>query len=192
MSTPLASVGFCARDGRTPPEAKRRWIPKTKPPGRHTPARRRGERRHFCRRAKLMRTTPTRMSALRRDAAARDNFGLRWQAQRDTALGPPAAQPKRRGAALPAAVQNAGERPSVPLWTGGVERLNGGNAARNFAAQSGPEARALGVLPVANRRYGRLKICATRRRAPLPAGRQDCSGCSVAHWPGARTTRKPR
>ena len=34
-------------------------------------------------------------------------FGLRWQAQRDTALGPPAALAKRRGAALPAAVQNA-------------------------------------------------------------------------------------
>ena len=35
-----------------------------------------------------------------------EDFGLRWQAQCDTALGLPAALPKRRGAALPAAVQN--------------------------------------------------------------------------------------
>ena len=34
-------------------------------------------------------------------------FGLRWQAQRDTAFRSPAALSKRRGAALPAAVQNA-------------------------------------------------------------------------------------
>ena len=39
--------------------------------------------------------------------APRSFFGLRWQAQRDTALGPPVALAKRRGAALPAAVQNA-------------------------------------------------------------------------------------
>jgi hypothetical protein len=34
-------------------------------------------------------------------------FGPRWQAQRDTAFGQPAALAKRRGATLPAAVQNA-------------------------------------------------------------------------------------
>jgi hypothetical protein len=32
-------------------------------------------------------------------------FGLRWRVQRDNAFGPPTALPKRRGAALPAAVQ---------------------------------------------------------------------------------------